>query len=164
MRQIAVESPVNILDALSIFLAFSFEGRIDVIKVITGVFLMLHGLVHLLYYGQSARFFELQPGLTWPDGSWAFSKLLGEDGTRTLASIFCILAAAGCVIGGASIFAGQSWWRTAVAVSIAFSGILYILFWNGQSQRLANQGVIGLLIDMAILVAVFIFRWPQFDF
>ena len=47
--------------------------------VIFGVFLMLHGLVHLLYLGQSQRFFELQPGMTWPDGpgrsrdSWAMA-------------------------------------------------------------------------------------------
>jgi hypothetical protein len=134
------------------------------IKVIAGVFLVLHGLVHLLYFGQSARLFELQSGMIWPDGSWAFSKLLGDNGTRTLASIFCILAAAGIVIGGAGIFFGQSWWRTAVVASAAFSGVLYILFWNGRLQHLDNQGGVGLLIDVAILVAVLVFRWPQFDF
>ena len=134
------------------------------IKVIAGIFLVLHGLVHLLYFGQSARLFELKSGMIWPDGSWAFSKLLGEKGTRTLASIFCILAAGGFVIGGAGIFFGQSWWRTAVVASAAFSGVLYILFWNGRLQHLDNQGGVGLLIDVAILVAVLVFRWPQFDF
>ena len=78
------------------------------IKVITGVFLILHGLVHLLYFGQNARLFELQPGMLWPGGSWAFSKLLGDNGTRTLASIFCVLAAAGFVIGSMGIFFSQS--------------------------------------------------------
>ena len=101
------------------------------IKIIAGVFLVLHSIVHLLYLGQSARLFEMQVGLTWPDGSWAFSKLLGESSTRTLAIIFCILAAAGFVIGGAGIFFSQSWWRTAVIISAVFSGVLYILFWNG---------------------------------
>ena len=134
------------------------------IKVIAGIFLVLHGLVHLLYFGQSARLFELKSGMIWPDGSWAFSKLLGENGTRTLASIFCILAVAGFVIGGAGIFFGQSWWRTAVVASAAFSGVLYILFWNGRLQNLDNQGGVGLLIDEAILVAVLVFRWPQLDF
>jgi hypothetical protein len=36
------------------------------VQFIAGIFLILHGLVHLLYYGQSARRFELAPGLTWP--------------------------------------------------------------------------------------------------
>lgn len=134
------------------------------IKVIAGVFLILHSLVHLLYFGQSARLFEMKPGMIWPDGSWAFSKLLGDNGTRTLASIFCILAAAGFVIGAAGIFFGQSWWRTAVVAAAVFSGVLYILFWNGRLQNLDGQGGVGILIDAAILVAILVFRWPQFAF
>ena len=134
------------------------------IRVIAGVFLVLHGLVHLLYLGQSARLFELQPGMVWPDGSWAFSKLLGEGGTRTLASIFCILAAAGFVMGGAGVFFGQSWWRTAAVASAVFSGVLYILFWNGRWQHLDGQGGVAILINIAILLAVLLFRWPHFDF
>ena len=68
------------------------------INIIVGIFLVLHGLVHMLYFAQSARFFELQAGMLWPDGSWAFSKLLGDATTRMVAGIFCILVAAGFVI------------------------------------------------------------------
>jgi hypothetical protein len=124
------------------------------IKVISGVFLVLHSLVHVLYFGHSARLFEMKPGMTWPDGSWAFSKLLGDSGTRTLGSILCILAAIGFVIGAVGIFAGQSWWRVAVVAAAVFSGVLYILFWNGRLQNLDGQGGVGILIDVAILVAV----------
>ena len=135
------------------------------INVIAGVFLVLHGLVHLLYFGQSARLFELQTGMIWPDGSWAFSKLLGDKGTRRLASIFCILAAAGFVMGKSQgMLFSQSWWHSAVVAAAAFSGVLYIVFWNGRLQHLDNQGGVGLLIDMAILVTILMFRWPQFDF
>ena len=134
------------------------------IRVIAGIFLVLHGLVHLLYFGQSARLFELQPGLTWPDGSWAFSKLFGVSSTRVLASACLILAAAGFVIGAIGIFFGQSWWRTAVIVSAVFSVIVYVLFWNGRWQRLDAQGGVGILIEIAILAAILIFGWPKFDF
>lgn len=138
--------------------------RVPLVKIIVGVFLVLHGLVHLLYFGQSARLFELQPGLAWPDGSWAFSKLLGENGTRTLADILCIIAAAGFVIGASGIFLGQSWWRTAIITTTVFSSVLYVLFWNGRFQQLPNQGGVGLLIDVAILISILVLRWPQFDF
>jgi hypothetical protein len=134
------------------------------IKIIAGVLLVLHSIVHLIYLGQSARLFEMQAGLTWPDGSWAFSKLLGESGTRTLAIIFCILAAAGFMIGGAGVLFSQSWWRTAVIVSAVLSGVLYILFWNGRLKHLDGQGAVGLLIDAAILAAIIVFHWPKFDF
>lgn len=128
------------------------------IKIIAEVLLVLHGLVHLLYFGQSARLFELQPGMIWPDGSWAFSKLLGDNNTRSLASIFCILAAAGFVMGAAGIFFDQSWWRTAVVASAVFSGVSYILLWNGRWQHVDGQGGVGLLIDLLILAAVLVLR------
>ncbi len=38
------------------------------LRLIIGVFLVLHGLVHLLYAGQSARLFELQEGLAGRTG------------------------------------------------------------------------------------------------
>ena len=131
---------------------------------IVGAFIVLHGLVHLLYFGQSMRLFELQPGMVWPDGSWAFSRLLGDNVTRMLANIACVLATLGFVIGGAGILFGQPWSRTAVAASAAFSGALYLLFWNGRFESLANQGGVGLLINIAILIAVLVFRWPQVGF
>ena len=52
------------------------------IRVVFGIIVILHGLVHLLYFGQSARFFELQQGMVWPSGSWAFSKFLGDGTAR----------------------------------------------------------------------------------
>jgi hypothetical protein len=134
------------------------------IKILAGVFLVLHGLVHLLYLGQSARLFVLQPGLTWPDGSWAFSKLLGSDGTRTLAGMCCILAAAGLVVGGAGTLTGQPWWRAVAAAAAGLSGVMYLLFWNGRGQRLADQGGVGLLIDIAILVIVLVVPRPALGF
>lgn len=134
------------------------------LRFILGVFIVLHGLVHLLYFGQSWRFFELQAGLVWPDGSWTFSKLFGDKVTRLLASISCVLAAIGLVAGGTAILVGQAWWRPVIVGSATFSAILFMLFWDGKAQKLADKGGIGLLINIAILVAVLILGWPDFEF
>lgn len=134
------------------------------LRFIIGVFIVLHGLVHLLYFGQSWRLFELQPGLVWPEGSWAFSKLLGAEATRLLASVSCILAALGFVVGGIGIFLRQAWWRPVVVGVAAFSAVIFILFWDGEMRKLADKGGIGLLINIAILVAVLIWQWPAFEF
>lgn len=131
------------------------------LRFIVGVFIVLHGLVHLLYFGQSRRLFELQSGMVWPDGSWAFSKLLGDETTRLLASIACILAAISFMAGGTGVLASQRWWRPLVVGSAAFSTVMLILLWNGQMQKLDDQGAIGVLINVAILVAVLILRWPD---
>jgi len=134
------------------------------ISILFAVFLILHGLVHMLYFGQSARYFELQPGMVWPDGSWTFFRLLGQAGTRNLASILLALAAIGFVVGGVGIFTKQAWWRPAVLGTAVFSSVIYLLFWDGGFQHLDNKGGVGILINLAILVALLIFQWPRFDF
>lgn len=131
-------------------------------KIIFAISLVLHGLVHLLYFGQSRRIFELQPGMVWPDGSWAFSKFLGDETTRALATVLLVLAAIGFVAGGAGIIAGQVWWRPVVVGVAAFSTVLYLLFWDGALQNLDDKGAIGILINVAILVAVLVLQRSAF--
>ncbi|MEA4907230.1 MAG: hypothetical protein VB089_06415 [Anaerolineaceae bacterium] len=124
------------------------------LKILAGVFLALHGLVHLLYLAQSRKVFELAPGLTWPDGSWALSKLLGNPGVQTLAAFSLGLTALGFVTGGAGILLEQPWARLAAAAAAVLSTVLFLTFWNGEWKRLDNQGLIGIAINLAILAAV----------
>jgi uncharacterized membrane protein YkvI len=135
-----------------------------IIRILFGVFMILHGLVHLLYFGQSAGYFELQPGMVWPDGAWVFSKFLGDATIRILASVLLIIAACGFVAGGGGVFLKQSWWRPMVVGAAVFSSVIYILFWDGALQRLADKGLVGILINAAILVVVLVFQWPNFEF
>jgi len=128
------------------------------IRLILGGFMMLHGLVHLLYFGHSARYFELKPGMVWPDRAWAFSKILGDVATRRLASIFLVLAAIGFVIGGAGILFKQAWWRPVTASVAVFSALIFMLFWDGRLQNMDGKGVFAILISIAILVMVFIWK------
>ena len=124
------------------------------LRFVIGVFMVLHGLVHLLYFGQARRLFEVQPGLLWPDGSWAFSKLLGEGGTRVLASAALVLAAIGFVIAGIGTLAKFTWWMPIVVGSAVFSIVLYVLYWDGVLQKLPDKGGIAILINLGILVGV----------
>ncbi|MCC6802575.1 MAG: hypothetical protein IT319_06805 [Anaerolineae bacterium] len=133
-------------------------------ETIFTIFIILHGLVHLLYVGQSQKLFELQPQLTWPDGSWAFSGLLGDPTTRLLASIVCVLAAVGFVGGGIGILASQAWWRPLVVGAAILSAVGYLLLWNGRMQKIDAQGGIGILINVGILVVVLMLQQPRFEF
>ena len=130
-------------------------------KFIFVIFIVLHGLVHLLYFGQSRKYFELKPGMLWPAGSWVFSRLLGNETARNLASISLILAAMGLIVGGVGILASQAWWQPVVITAATFSSIVYVVFWNGRMQNLDAQGAVGILIDVVILLAVLVFRWPS---
>ena len=131
------------------------------LNILVGLFLVLHGLVHLLFLGQSARYFELQPGLVWPDGSWVLSGLLGPTATRTLANLVMALSGLGFVVAGVGVLWRQDWWRPLVLAAALFSTASYVLLWDGTRQKLDQQGGIGILINLAILVAVLIFHWPS---
>ncbi len=130
-------------------------------KIAFGVFIILHGLVHLIYFGHSARYFELKPGLTWPDGSWAFSNWLGDNSARFLGSILLILAGFGFMSSGIGLLISQPWWRTAIITTAILSTLIFISFWNRSMQNLDGQGLVGALIDLWLLVMVVLVRWPQ---
>jgi uncharacterized membrane protein YphA (DoxX/SURF4 family) len=129
------------------------------LRILFGVFMVLHGLVHLMYFGQSGRYFELQPGMAWPDGSWAFSRFPGNEAARSLAGILLILAALGLVAGGIGILLGQTWWRPVVIASSVFSALLFLLFWDGITQALDSKGAVGILINLAILALLLVLKW-----
>ena len=125
---------------------------------LTGLFLILHALVHLLYAGQALRFFELRPDLTWPDGSWLFSRLLGDPATRWLAAGSLTLAAIGFLASGLALVLGSEWWRTMILGAAGFSVLIYLLFWDGKFHELPDQGGVGLLISLGVLAVVLILK------
>jgi len=102
--------------------------------------------------------------MTWPDRSWAFSRLLGDSAARNLACTLLILIAIGFVIGGIGLLAKQVWWRPTIVGAAIVSTFTYILFWDGGIQHLDNKGGIGILINLVILVTLLIIKWPMFDF
>jgi hypothetical protein len=124
------------------------------LKALFAVFIMLHGLVHLWYVTLSLRLVEFQPDMGWTGRSWLFSPLLGDAATRALAAVLYSLATLGFVAGGIGIFAGQGWWRPLVIGSATFSSAIILLFWDGNAQLLVQKGLIGLLINAGLLVAL----------
>lgn len=127
-------------------------------STLLGVFLILHGMVHLLYAGQAMRYFELRPGMTWPDGAWLFSKLLGDPASRWLATIALALAALGFLASGLGMFTHQTWQCLALTGSAIFSIAIFLLFWDGKIQALDDKGGVGILINLGILIAIWIIK------
>lgn len=98
--------------------------------------------------------------MTWPDGSWLFSKLLGDESTRLLATVMLALAALGYFVAGSALLLRQEWWHPIVIASALFSTLVFFLLWDGKFQALDDKGVVGIFINMVIL-AVAIFLKPN---
>ena len=129
------------------------------LMMVVGIFLVLHGLVHLLYAGQSLRFFELRPAMTWPNGAWLLSKLLSNPATRLLAAVLLALASIGFIAAGLGLFLQQEWWRPVAVGAAMLSTLIFFLFWDGKLQALDGKGGVGILINLAILAVVLLLKW-----
>ena len=125
------------------------------LRIIFGIFLLLHGMVHMLYFGKSQQLFMLQPKLKWPDDSWLFSRFFGNGLTRGLAGLFCVLSAVGFAAAGLAVLFRYPFWRPAVITAAVFSSLLFLFCWDGESENLNDKGAIGLLINLALLLFVF---------
>ena len=129
-------------------------------RIVFGVFMVLHGQVHILYAAHSQRLLELQPDMRWPDGSWALSATIGTKATRVFATVGCSIGAIGFVISGAALLAGQPWWQSAAVISAAVSTATVVLCWDGRLRDLDNQGLIAVILNVVIVVLPVLLRWP----
>ena len=126
------------------------------LRLVTGAFLILHGLIHL---GAAVA---ARPGAS-QEGLWAFfttdSRLPRGQGpqlTRPVGIALLILATVGFVLAGLVELIGLGAWRVLAIASALDSLLLLILYWH----RLLEVGV---LLNVAILVALLWARWPPAD-
>jgi hypothetical protein len=125
-----------------------------------GLFVILHGAVHLWFFTLSQRLVRFQPPMGWSGESWFFTDLLGDAATRALGGVLLLLATAIFLIGGAGIFLHLDWWRPALVAAAVFSSTILLLFWDGSPQMPVEKGLIGLAINGAILVLLLLLNWP----
>jgi hypothetical protein len=123
-----------------------------------GIFFVLHGLVHLWYVVLSQRLVEFEAEMGWTGESWLLTRLLGDAATRSVASVLYVFATVGFVAGGVGMLGRQDWWRPIVMVSAALSAAIVIVFWDGGLDLIVQKGLVGLLIDVGIVAALFVLR------
>jgi len=120
---------------------------IVVIRVVTGVLLLAHGLVHLLYLAQDVPEFSIQD-------SW----LVPESARRPVAlaliaatiAAFAVLALAVWGVPGLSAA-----WPILAIVASTFSLVLLVAFWD-------TRVMLGVIIDIALItLAVTQPSWTQ---
>ena len=130
-------------------------------SIIVGAFLIAHGAVFGLYVGQALRVFELKPGFTWPDGSWALSGLVGDASVRSLVAVSFSLVAAAFAVSGIALIARLSWWGPLASVTAIIATVALVLIWNGRLQGLDAQGAYAILLNAGIVVAALALHWPN---
>jgi len=122
--------------------------------LLLGIFIILHGLVHIWYVVLSLELVEFQPVMGWTGRSWIFTDRLGDEITRKTAAIQYGLAALLFVVAGImTIFQlGQAEKWTAIAAIISTATI--VEFWDGKPQLLVQKGLLGIAVNIGLIVYV----------
>ncbi len=122
-------------------------------RIAFGIFIIFHALVHAMYAGQALRWFELKPGMTWPDGSWALSSL-SDGGVRLFAALSIGLCSLVMIAGAAGYLAGANWGGWVVIAGAALVSVAHILLWSGKWADFADHGGIGVLINATVIAVI----------
>jgi hypothetical protein len=108
-------------------------------RVLIGILILAHGLVHLLYLADDVPEFSLDRSWLVPDG---VRRPLGLGLVVATTVTFAILALAVWGVPGISAV-----WPTVVVVACLLSGVLLTLFWS-------RQLILGVAIDIGLVALV----------
>ncbi len=122
---------------------------------LTGIFFIMHGLVHLLYMGHSLNYFDLEKDFVWPDNSWLLKNVFSRHSNKIFAAGLCIVAALNFILSGILALTGHSFLYQSIIIAVILSTVLYIIFWDGSISKLHTQGGIGILINILILLYLY---------
>jgi hypothetical protein len=126
------------------------------------LFVILHGLVHIWFFVLSRDLVKFEAEMGWTGESWLFTRLIGPGATRSLAGLGYLAAAALLVVGGVAFLGKAQWAGTFLVIASVVSALVIVFFWDGSGQRLVEKGLLGFLIDLAIILLVLVVRWPAF--
>ncbi len=122
------------------------------VNILINIIFMLHGLVHVWYIMLAQGWVEFQTEMGWTGSSWLFSSQVVENALSWIVTLGYGMAAAGFVIGGVGNLTNQVWSQAVLFFSAVLSSLLLIIFWDGNFSLLVEKGLLGLMINVALIV------------
>jgi hypothetical protein len=127
-------------------------------RLVLGLFLIAHGLVHLLYVVPEPA--QKSGDLEWPfhlERPWLLSSIGLEQGAvRSIGLVLMIGTTAGFAIAGIALLANLGWWSGAAIAGAVVSTALLALYFH---PLLA----LGLAINAFVLSVAWL-RWPALSY
>lgn len=124
------------------------------LKTITSIVIILHGLIHVWYLLLLSKVVKYIPEMGWSGESWLVSgssEILWIRYTGiTLYSLTCFLF----VSSGISLMSTSSMTTYLLNISAILSSILIIFFFDGRFDMLIQKGFVGLIFNATIIFLV----------
>lgn len=119
-----------------------------------------HGLTYLLFGVFVPRGSEGWRVEGWKGSSWLLGGAVAGEGLKALASALHVaagVATLGCALAIALAPPLAGWWPP-LAVAGGLLGLAgFAVFWDGQVRLLAQEGAVGALIGLGLLLAALAF-------
>ena len=123
-------------------------------NILSGIFLILHGLVHFWYVTLSQGWVEFQADMGWTGQSWLVSAFLPQSASSFAATILYALGGMALAASGVGLLAQSEWTRLLLLSSAGISTATILIFWDGSTEMLVQKGFLGLLINLVIIGVV----------
>lgn len=123
-------------------------------RALVGVFLALHGVVHVWYVVLSRGWIEVEDQMGWNGHSWLLSSVLPTETILTMASVLYVLVTLGFVLGGLGYALRRGWWEPVVVGAAFLSTAVILAMWDGGFDLLVEKGAAGVLINLVLIAAV----------
>lgn len=121
------------------------------VRVLAGVFLVLHGAVHMLWVSIARGWIPVEEGPQWSGRSWLFTGPLGQQTTLSLGAVMFTLTTMAFVVAGIGLITGQSWYSPLAIAASALSIVTVLGFWDGGLDHLLDKGFLGIVIDAVVI-------------
>jgi len=123
------------------------------VRVIAGLFLIAHGLVHLSYVTSKPKDAAASYPFV-PEERWFPRALgLGPSAAKTVAGTLAVACAIAFAIAGIALLLDAALWQPAAVVASLISLVLMVLFFHPWL-------VLGIAIDVAIIGSVLSWHVP----
>ena len=126
------------------------------INDIVGIFLILHGLVHLLYVALTQNWI-IDSDIVWNEESKLLSRFISDSELSILGLIAYAIAIISIIVSGAGLMIGAGWWKYLLTISAIYSSTMFLLFWDGQLRHLPDKGFIGIAINIGLIIFVIVY-------
>ena len=113
-----------------------------------------HGWAHIWYVILSKRIISYEDWMAWTGRSWLFTGIIGESMSLWIATVGYAGSLLGFIASGVLLFFGKPFWRPAALASALLSSSMILLFWDGELSMLKEKGIIGLLINIALMIYI----------
>jgi hypothetical protein len=115
-----------------------------------------HGLIYFVF--GIGRLPEPLKG--WTGTSWLLGSAITGDKLKALAFVLSRIAGIAmlaCGVTVAFVHPTHGLWRPLAMTGAVFGILLFAVFWDGRTEHLVNQGVIGVAVSAALFVSALLF-------